>query len=174
MEYSNYHIGGFILKLVKALFADMADMNVHVQMINDRNEEKIQVMPRVMLQRGPYRSGTQFIGSGLQSNATADTIMRQDVNGMFMFLVEAREEGECEIISDYLRKFLSWSRPLIESKFGMQRFGSDIDISVCEMVGEDTEKFKITISVPYIVEDRWKVTDYSMRISHIFRKLEGL
>ena len=74
-------------------------------------------------------------------------------------------------MGEFTRKFLCWSKPFIESTFGFQAFGKQVQIGGCELDREDDEKFKININIPYIVEERWMKSAELVRLNHIFNEM---
>ncbi|CAL9985992.1 hypothetical protein VPHD148_0286 [Vibrio phage D148] len=190
--YSPLHTVTFIRDLMRQMFyeyggpdlswnEDPRKSKVMIGTINDNNtEERIQQFPRVLIQRGPTFLQSQFISNNL-NNVTGGVgvssgdkeIYRQDVNGSITILIEARNEGTCEEIGELLRRFLCWSKPFIETQFGFQAFGKQINLSQCDMDREDAEKFKININIPYIIEDKWQKTGDLVRLNHVFQRLMG-
>jgi hypothetical protein len=158
--------------------SDPKESKITIGTVSDVNSKAhIQAFPRVLIQRGASMCRVQFIADSLDvrrdggpSKGGTD-IHRQDVEGSINLIIEARNEGTCEEIAEFIRKFLVWSKPLIEKTFQFQSFGSIVQIGMCEMDLEDTEKFKISINVPYIVEDRWIRSTDLTRLNHIFRDL---
>ena len=121
---------------------------------------------------------SQFIANSLESHKNGGVAeggtehFRQDINGSINIIIEARNEGTCEEIGEFTRRFLCWSKPFIESTFGFQAFGKQIQIGACEMDMEEDEKFKININIPYIVEDRWMKSADLVRLNHIFNEMK--
>lgn len=191
--YSPLHTVTFIRDLLRQMFYEYGgprfawdenprNSKIMIETINNINtDSRVQQFPRVLIQRGPTFLQSQFLNNNLQRTeggtigvATGDTeLYRQDVNGSINILVEARQEGTCEEVGEFLRRFLCWSKPFIETQFGFQAFGKQIQLSQCDMDREDTEKFKININIPYIIEDKWQKTGDLVRLNHVFQRLMG-
>lgn len=139
--------------------------------------ERVQAYPRILFQRGPSMCQSQFIsnnldtvdGGGVPRGGTET--YRQDVSGSINIIIEARNEGSCEEVCEFSRRFICWSKPFIETTFGFQAFAKVIQIGACEMDMEDSEKFKININIPYIVEDRWIKSGDLVRLNHVFHEM---
>ena len=189
--YSPLHVVTFLRDLLRQMFYEYGGANfawdedprkskITIGTMNDNySNERVQQFPRIIIQRGPSFIQSQFINNNLQKTqqgtigvATGDTeIFRQDVNGSLNILIETRNEGTCEEVGEFTRRFLCWSKPFIETQFGFQAFGKQVQISQCDMDQEDTEKFKININIPYIIEDRWQKNGDLVRLNHVFQRL---
>lgn len=148
---------------------------------NIHSDSRAQQFPRILIQRGTTVLGSQFINNNFTSTknntvgiAAGDTeYYRQDINGSLNILIEARQEGTCEELGELTRRFICWSKPFIERRFGFQAFAKQMQLSQCDMDQEDNEKFKININIPYIIEDVWKMRGDLVRLNHVFQRLEG-
>lgn len=189
--YSPLYTVTFIRDLLRQMFfeyggedytwsEDSRESKLMIETVNNTNSKaRVQQFPRILIQRGPTFLQSQFINNNLQKTeggtvgvAVGDTERyRQDVTGSLNILIEARNEGACEELGEFIRKFLCWSKPFIETRFGFQAFGKQIQLSQCDMDREDTEKFKININVPYIIEDTWQKTGNLVRLNHVFQRL---
>tara|TARA_R110002074_G_scaffold204126_1_gene372323 strand:+ start:495 stop:1052 length:558 start_codon:yes stop_codon:yes gene_type:complete len=152
--------------------------NIRIGTVNDHNPSSLtQKLPRILVRRGSCSASNQFLNNGLEAeynggiNRGGNSSYRQDVSGTIDIIVEATNEGSCEELSEFLRKFICWTKPFIENRFGFQAFCKQFVISPCDQDVEDIEKFKISISIPFIVEDRWTVNGDLTRLNHIFQKL---
>lgn len=190
MEYNPLYLVSYIRDMFQAMFfeyggskyawdPDPKASKIRVGTVNDVHDDaRTQMSPRILVQRGGCQMGSQFInnnhqntiGGGLQRPGGQEEY-RQDIQGVINIIIETRQEGSCEEVAEIVRKFLCWCKPYIESQFGFQAFGKQINVSECNMDTEDTEKFKINISIPYIVEDRWRITGNLTRLNHIFQEL---
>lgn len=191
--YSPLHVVTFMRDLLRQMFyeyggpnfawdADPRKSKIMVGTVNDNHTgERVQQFPRVLIQRGPSFVQSQFLNNNLKKTeggmlgvAAGDKeLYRQDVNGSINIIIEARNEGTCEEVGEFTRRFLCWSKPFIETQFGFQAFGKQVQISQCDMDTEDTEKFKININIPYIIEDQWQKTGELVRLNHVFQRLLG-
>lgn len=160
---------------------DPAKSKIMIGTVSDVNStERIQQFPRILFQRGPSFCQSQFISNnldymkegGVKRGGTEH--FRQDVNGSINIIIEARNEGTCEEVCEFSRKFICWTKPFIETTFGFQAFGKAVSIGACELDMEETEKFKININIPYIVEDRWQKSGNLVRLNHIFHEMTDI
>lgn len=192
IPYSPLHVVSFIRDLLRKMYFeyggekyawsdDPRKSKVAIGTVSDKNDgSKIQQLPRILIQRGPSSMGSQYIADNLESHIDGGVpsggveIFRQDINGSINIIIEAVNEGTCEEVCEFSRKFLCWSKPFIETMFGFQAFGKQIMIGPCEMDMEDAEKFKININIPYIVEDRWIKSADLVRLDHIFREMTDI
>ena len=188
--YSPLYLMTFIRDLLRGMFTeyggdkyswneDPRKSDITIGTMNDTHtDEIVQQFPRVLIQRGPLFIQSQFLNNNLRKVTGGvgvpsgdKEIFRQDVSGSINIIIETRNEGTCEELGDCLRKYICWCKPFIETTFGFQAFGKQIQISECDMSEEDTEKFKISINIPYIVEDTWSKEGELVRLNHVFRRL---
>lgn len=192
--YSPLQVVSFIRDSLRALYFEYGGPNFNwdanprvskltIGTVNDHHsDERIQQFPRILIQRGPSQLSSQFISNSLEQatglgvSSGGTEYYRQDIDGSISLIIEARQEGTCEELAEYTRRFICWSKPFIETQFGFQAFAKMISVSECMMDQEDVEKFKISINIPYIIEDRWQKTGDLTRLNHVFYKLvnEGL
>jgi hypothetical protein len=158
---------------------DPAISKIMIGTVSDVNSsERIQMFPRILFQRGASMVQSQFLSDNLESHKNGGVKeggtehFRQDINGSINIIIEARNEGTCEELGELTRRFVCWSKPFIESTFGFQAFGKQVQIGACEMDMEEAEKFKININIPYIVEDRWMKSADLVRLNHIFNEMK--
>ncbi len=151
---------------------------IRIGTVNDHhNNDRSQKFPRVLIQRGAYTSNINFVSEGLNKSIGGgkpqggSDIKRQDISGYLTLMIETGEEGTCEGLADYIRQFIMFSKPYVETKFGFQAFARQIQVSECMQDQEDVEKFKISINIPYTVEDGWKITGNDTRLNYIFQEL---
>lgn len=160
---------------------DPRKSKIMIGTVSDVNTtERIQQFPRILFQRGQSFCQSQFIANGLNTvhgggiKRGGTETYRQDINGSINIIIEARNEGTCEELGEFSRKFICWTKPFIETTFGFQAFGKSVQIGACEMDMEETEKFKININIPYIVEDRWQKSGDLVRLNHIFNEMTNV
>ncbi len=186
--FSPLYVVTFIRDLLRTMFTeygatytwdvDPRKSNITIGTVNDVNSnERIQQMPRILVQRGELLIADQFISNSAETTKDGGVpeggseTFRKDVNGSINLVIESVNEGSCEEVADYVRRFIGWSKPFIETRFGFQAFGKQFHISTCDLDHEDKEKFKISINIPYIVEDRWQKTGNLIKLNHIFNNL---
>lgn len=146
--------------------------------INDYNSrDGIQQLPRVLIQRGPVSQRPTSISDNLLTvqgeKSEKQTIRRQDIDGSIQIIIEASNEGTCELVGNFVRLFISWSKPFLEVDFGFQAFARELSLSECMPDREDKEKFKIVVTIPYRVEDGWMTESDAFRLKNIFLDLKS-
>lgn len=189
MMYTPLHVVTFIRDALQAMFAEYGGENFAWN--SDRKQSKIDIgtvndlhkdsdrhkTARVLVQRGAAMTQTLSLSDNLNETINGGIARggsrnhRQDIQGTINIIVEARQEGTCEEVAEFTRRFICWSKPYIEKQFGFQAFAKQLSVSECMMDREDTEKFKITINIPFIVEDHWQVSGDLIKINHIFNQL---
>lgn len=138
--------------------------NMEIGSVNDFHAIPLQKKPRILVNRGNY----VITKSGLTDNLTqAPGIVASKgamdhknmvwVNGMAQIIIEAQQEGTCELMTDMVTHFIAGTRPIIMNTLNFNDFGLDMNVSTCDVDKEDIEKFKVVISIPYRFEDHWQV-----------------
>lgn len=158
--------------------SDSKQSKIWIGTANDYNASvEIQKIPRVLIQRGPIDINTAFISNNLEyvEGTPNDKTKhyRQDLQGNLTIIVETVSEGACEVLAERLRRFICWSKPFIETEFGFQGFARQMQISPCMPDRENKEKFKIQISIPYSIEDRWSSTQFYIKLKSIFQEIKS-
>ena len=189
MQYSPLYVVTFIRDLLRQMYLqyggddfswdpDPRKSNITIGTVSDTNSpERIQQFPRLLIQRGPTMCQSQFLANNLETRYDGGVprgghdVFRQDISGSLNIIIEAVNEGTCEELGEFTRRFRCWCKPFIESTFQFQAFGKVLQIGSCDMDSEDLEKFKININIPYIIEDRWTKTGELVKLNHIFRDL---
>lgn len=133
------------------------------------NEHKIpfQQRPRVLVDRGSYQVTKTGISDNLatakafsETNGLMDKINFVLYSGQATILIEARQQGVCELVTDMVTHFIVWSRPMLCDSQGFKELGLPMSVSSCELLSassEDGIKFQTTVTVPYMKEEQWRV-----------------
>lgn len=158
---------------------DPKQTKIIIRSVNDKHDEDaIQSLPRILLNRGSYQVGktglSDNLAEGKSSSETGGLKKSKHsvfVRGMCAITIEASEEGVAELIADMVQHFIVWSKPHICNTFGFKEFGMPLSVSEPQMDTEDTEKFKIIISIPYLKEDSWKVDEDAVKIQGFLTQL---
>lgn len=138
---------------------------VEIGTVNDFHAIPVQSKPRILVNRGGY----SIRGVGLSDNMAeskgikemlgkSDRINATVVEGQMQIIIETAQEGSCELITDMVTHFIAGTRPILCNSQGFHNFGLPMSVSDCEVSKEDIEKFKVTLTVPYMFEDIWRVT----------------
>lgn len=135
--------------------------------VNDFNKVVLQERPRVLVSRGTYNISkvglsdnlAQGISLGQGKGLRKDTHMLL-YSGVATVMVEARNKGTCELLTDMTTHFLAWSRGPICDTQGFKQFGDSMSVSECQQVSEqDDVTFQVTIQLPYLKEEHWVMRD---------------
>lgn len=144
---------------------------IEIGTMNDFNKEKIQAKPRILLDRGPIQytpSGlTDSMMDGSNPYDTKGLDNRRNlvfIQGQASLLIEARNEGTCELITDMVSHFLVWSKPHLCNSLGFKSFANPINITECSLNKEDTEIFQCTVSIPWSTEEVWQVNEDALKL----------
>lgn len=152
--------------------------NIEIGTVNDFHKVAIQTKPRILINRGNY----VITKSGLTDNMTqakgiVESYGKNErknmvwVRGAAQIIIEANQEGTCELMTDMVAHFIAGTRPIICNTLGFQDFGLDMNVSSCDVDKEDTEKFKVTINLPYSFEDHWQVKFDSIKFKTMYLSL---
>lgn len=158
---------------------DPKQTKIIIGSVNDtHSESEYQGKPRILLNRGQYSVGkmglTDNMVEGEAFPESRGKISRRNttmIQGYCSLTIEASTEGVCELLADMVQHFIVWSRPHICSTFRFKEFGLPLQVSEAQMDTEDTEKFKIMISVPYQVEDSWKLDEDALKLHGFITRL---
>jgi hypothetical protein len=148
---------------------------IEIDSENNYNTISTETNPRILINRGSFRIGKTGISDNLaesngiyankgQSNRTNLVF----ITGQARITIEAAKEGTCELIADMVSHFLIWSVPFLCSSQNFKEFGIPMEVSECQPDKENVEKFKIVISIPYMMEEDWVVRQDSMKLKDFF------
>jgi hypothetical protein len=145
---------------------DEKKRSMDIGAVNDFNKIPMQEKPRVLVDRGAYGANKTGIAHNMMSQKTfgetGGLIDKENllfVQGTASVIVEARQKGTCETLTELVSRFLVWSSPQICAAAGFKEFAIPIQVSTCTVVNpeQETEIFSTTISVPWMKEDVWRV-----------------
>lgn len=153
---------------------------IEIGSINNFHGIVIQAKPRVLVTRGQYSINPTSITDSLASAKTAwdtgglkDQVSLNNLSGMSQILIEARNEGTCEKITDMVTHFLSWSAPMICDVHNFTRFAVPMAISSCTPSREDVEVFQVTINLPWYRDERWRTTSDGVSLKEFLLTLRS-
>jgi hypothetical protein len=146
--------------------ADPKISSIEINAAADFHKVALQEKPRIIVDRGAYmvqKSGLN--NSMMQQKTFAETgglIDRKSIyfaQGSATLTIDARQKGVCEAITELAGRFISWSSPLLCSALGFKELGMPMSVSPCQITNPEGEgeMFTVTISLPYIREDVWRV-----------------
>jgi len=142
-------------------------------------EIKDQVKPRILIDRGAYSiepmglDNSSYQSGGPYANKGSDNgTYIQQISGTSFILIESRNSGTCELLTDIVTHFLSWSGPLLCVSQGFKKFGVPLQVSSCSPAKEDTGLFQVTISIPWITEELWVYSEAGVKLKAFFATLQ--
>ncbi len=155
--------------------ADEKISNMDIGTVNDFHKLPLQKKPRILVNRGNYAINKSGLTDSLtQAKGIVETGGKMDkknmvwVDGAAQIIIEANQEGTCELMTDMVTHFIAATRPLIMNTLDFNDYGLPMNVSTCDIDKEDTEKFKVVINVPYRVEDHWQVTHDSVKFKSMY------
>ncbi len=190
MRFSPLLVSSLIVKPLRYFFTNYAKQaelvwdedpkisTIEIGTVNDFNGIKIESKPRILVGRGTYQIGKSGLTDNLAESkgvkelfGQSDRINMVYITGSIQVIIEAKNEGTCELIADMVSHFLIWSRPLLCDTQGFNELGMPMMVSDCTPDSEATEKFKVTISIPYTMEEDWRVRQDALKLKGFFTNL---
>jgi hypothetical protein len=181
MQFSNILITASIIAPLRYYFEkygraqnlywdeDEKKRTLEIADLYDLNKVPFGQCPRILVDRGAYGLSKVGLDDNLAEAMpfSATQGLKDRVNMLFYqgtasLLIEARNKGTCELLADMASHFIAWSRPTLCNSQGWKEFGLPMSVSACTPVtGEDADntKFQITIQIPWIKEEQWRVQD---------------
>lgn len=145
---------------------DPKKRTVEIAHLNDLHKIPLEERPRILVDRGSYMITKTSVSDNMaqaksygQTKGLDDRINFIMYQGTASVIVEARQQGVCEMLTDMVTHFIAWTRPLLCNSQGFKEFGMPMQVSECRLLeqGENDEKFQVTIALPYIKEEHWQV-----------------
>jgi len=145
---------------------DPKKRSVEIEDINNLHKIPLEERPRILVSRGTYRmdktgvSDNMAMGKPYSETRGIDNRINMIIySGTAQILIEARQLGVCELLTDMVSHFIAWTRPMLCDSRGFKEFGLPMQISDCQLLSkaENDEKFQVQIQFPYIKEEQWKV-----------------
>lgn len=189
-KFSPLLISAIMLKVLRYFFGNMTNPSyrwdaddkqsaIYIGMVNDViHDSEIQKKPRILVNRGPYRiQKTSLTGDLAEGKPMGQTLGNRSskhmnfVSGGITVIIEAEEEGTCEILADMVSTFFTWSSDHICNTFRFKQFGYPMDVQECSMDDENKEKFKIVINTGYLTETSWVFGEDTLKLKGLFLEL---
>ena len=187
MIFSPVNLSALILEPLRYFFATYTDPStffwdpdekkrtIELEYMNNLHKIPFNERPRILVDRGTYSVSKMSLTDNMSSAKTMnETHGLKDIENFVMYqgqaqiIIETTQLGSCEIVTDMAQHFILWSRPYLCSTQGFKDFASPLVVSSCELDGssEGKEKFRSTISVPWMREERWSVKNDSIKIKN--------
>ena len=133
----------------------------------DLNKIALGEKPRISVTRGGFSIDKTGVSDNLAEGKPAaltrgnkDTTNLVLYRGTAVVVVEARNKGTCELLSDMVAHFIVWTRPILCDELGWKEFGLPMMIGDCNLMNDEdvgVPKFQVQIQVPWIREEAWRV-----------------
>ena len=146
---------------------DEKKRTLEISDIHDFNKIAYQERPRILVSRGAYQinkvglsdSLAEGISFGENKGLKKDTHMLM-YTGTASLIIEARNKGTCELLTDMATHFIAWSRGPICDTQGFKNFADGLSVTECAPTqDQDDSTFQVTVSVPYVKEEHWTMRD---------------
>lgn len=146
---------------------DPKQSDLEIDYLNNLHKIPLQQRPRILVDRGSYRMDKTGVTDNMaqakslhQTQGLDERINFILYTGEAQILIEARQQGVCELLTDMVTHFIAWTRPLLCDTQGFKEFGMPMQVGACRLLegaAEDDHKFQVTISLPYIKEEQWQI-----------------
>lgn len=181
-------IGKLIIEPLRYFFANYAGPDfkydndpkltkVNIGSVNDFHQIAIQQLPRVLVDRG----GMEVRSTGLTDNLAQSSMSGQFgtvekanmvfVAGSSTIIIEGRNEGTVEMVTDRIMHFIVWSRPFIMDSQGFKSFAMPLSVGPATPDKEDKEKFVVRMSLPWTREEHWQVNQDALKLNVFYQTL---
>lgn len=190
MRFSPLLVTDLIVKPLRYFFSNYAGQanlvwdqderkrTIEVGTMNDYHNIKLEAKPRVLVGRAGYQINKVGLSDNLAESKSiyelkgkSDRTNMVMIQGSVQIVIEAREEGTCELIADMVSHFLVWTRPLLCDTQGFNELGLPMQVSECTPDKEDIEKFKTVITIPFLMEEDWRVNQDALKIKDFILQL---
>jgi hypothetical protein len=186
MRFSPNFVEALLIKPLKYFFASYAHpeltfsedeklSKIDISSITDFNKEATQLKPRILVDRGGFRVDGVGISDNMAERVSPFTTRGLTdqknmvlINGLARIIIEARNRGTCELVTDMVTHFYVWSKPFLCDSQGIKNFGLPMSVSECTQGKEDTEIFQVVISFPYVMEEIWNVSDDALKLKELY------
>lgn len=186
MKFSPIVVGSLIIEPLRYFFSnytkqynlvwdkDEKKRTMEIAYINDFNKIPFEEKPRILVDRGQFRIDKSGVTDNMASAKSVFETKGLDdrknfvlYSGAANIIVEAKNQGTCELLADMVIHLFLWSRPFICSSQGFKEFGMPMSVGPCEPdSNEDTKKFRVSITMPYIHEEMWHVNNDALKIKN--------
>jgi len=151
---------------------------MEISVLNDFNKVALQLKPRILVSRGTFIIDKTGISNNLAMGKTMTETkgLQDDINmvlfrGQATILIEARNEGVVELMTDMVSHFLTWSVPYICNTQGFKDFGLPMTISEPTPAKEDKDIFQVHVNLPYSYEEQWHVNNDALKLREFYMNL---
>lgn len=157
---------------------DPKKTKMEVGSINDFHKIVLQEKPRVLVNRGNFTisntglTDDMAVGKSVfETKGLQDKINMVFISGQATILIEARNEGTVELLTDAVSHFLIWTKPYICETQGFKKFFMPAQVSSAQPGKEDKEIFQVNVSGPWLMEEQWNVKDDALKLNQFFTTL---
>lgn len=162
--------------------ADEKRRSLEIGDVNDFNKVPLQERPRILVSRGTYQISKVGLSDNLAEGVSIaeGRGLRKDKHmllytGTASMIIEARNKGTCELLTDMATHFVAWSRGPICDTQGFKQFADSLVVSDCQPTNEqDDVTFQVTVQMPYVKEEHWIMRDDGLLLkNHLTKVLQA-
>ena len=160
---------------------DPMHSKIEIGSINDFTKHPIQQLPRVLVSRGGYQVSHVGLADNLaegkgiyESKGLSDSIRMLLISGQAQILIQARQEGTAEILTDMVQHFVTWTAPYLCNTEGFKTFAIPLSVSPCTPNREDSEIFEVSIGIPWTREEHFRTNSDALKLKGFRLDLEYL
>lgn len=193
VKFSPLLVNKIVLEVLRYFFSNtpMPDLRwdqdpklskIFIGTVNDitNPDDQVQKQPRILFSRGPYViQKTSLTGDLAEAVPSADSYGLRDskhmnlVSGQITIIIEAYEEGTCELLADMVSTFFTWSSDHICNMYRFKQFGYPMGIQECTLDKENREKFKIVLNTSYMTETCWQLKEDAIKLKGLLLNTES-
>lgn len=146
---------------------DERKRTVDIADVHDYNKVPLQERPRILVSRGNYNISkiglSDNLSEGLPFGMNRGLKQNKHMllySGTATIIIEARNKGTCELLTDMVTHFIAWSRAEICDTQDFKNFADALTVSECAPTNDqDDTTFQTTVQVPYMKEEHWMIRD---------------
>ena len=189
MIVSSSYLATAIIRPLRYLFKNYAtedlkwspdefESKIEIDSINNFHKQAIQALPRVLVSRGGFTVTSLGLADSLAESdgpyhlfgLTNDT-KAVLITGQAQILIQSRNEGTCEKVTEMVQHFLTWTSPYLCNSEGFKTFAFPLQVSPCTPNKDDTEVFEVSIGIPWVKEELWRVCNDAVKLKGILTDL---
>ena len=185
MKFSPGYLSSRFIEPIRYFFSNYSGPNlkwdldpklstIEIESINNFDLVNVQMKPRILVSRGGYSMNTVGLTDNLaEQKPFTETYGITDrknmilLSGQVQILIQAKNEGTCEIITDMLTHFIGWSAPFLCDTQHFKSIGKPI-VSPCTPNREDVEIFEVSLGIPWSMEEMWETANDGLKLKQFF------
>lgn len=162
--------------------ADGTKTKIEIGTVNDFHKTEIEHLPRILVDRGPITfHGRHLDEDLLDKKGPFDTKGLEDrkshsyIQGQITIMIEARNEGTCEVLASMVSEFVYRTAHLIAREYGFSSLARPFTLGSCAPFedGEKQTSFRVVAQIPYTAESAWKIFNSGIKIKDVDTKVSS-